>query len=36
MMKLEEKKGRLIDKDIIDNIKGALKNGYYTYLRELI
>ena len=24
MMKLEEK-GRLIDKDIIDNIKGALK-----------
>ena len=35
MMKLEEKKGRLIDKDIIDNIKGALKNGYYTYLRGL-
>ncbi len=35
MKKIEEKKGKLPNKDIIDNIEGALKSAFYMHFRHL-
>jgi len=35
MKKIEDKKGKLPDKDIVDNIEGALKSAFYMHLRHL-
>lgn len=35
MKKIENEKGKLPNKDILDNIEGALKGAFYTHLRYL-
>jgi len=35
MKKIEAKKGKLSDKDIVDNIEGALKSSFYMHFRHL-
>jgi DNA adenine methylase len=35
MKKIENEKGKLPNKDILDNIEGALKSAFYTHLRYL-
>jgi DNA adenine methylase len=35
MKKIEGQKGQISDKDIIDNLEGAVKAAFYTYMRHL-